>query len=37
MLGVIIGLVSAVTLFVFMPHDPQAVKKRKEELKKQED
>ena len=36
MIGVVIGLVSAITLFVFLPQDPQAVQKLKDSRKKEE-
>ena len=36
MLGVVIGLLSAVSLLVFFQKDPEAVRKRKEEKQKQE-
>lgn len=33
MLGIAIGVVSAIVIFAFFPHDKQAVKKYKEEKK----
>lgn len=34
MLGLVIGVVSTISLLVFLQHDPQAVLKHKEEQKK---
>lgn len=37
MLGLVIGVVSSISLLIFLQHDPQAVLKHKEEQKKMQE